>query len=239
MTQDDYREKYASINKGWTDSVTLYKSTFSKLINSETVIMEAGCGFSNLYKDEYKKAKHVIGVDISEEYLALNDVIQEKIVSDLSNCPQVKNNSVDLIVSAWVLEHLESPEEVFAEFSRILKPGGKLVFLTPNNLNYIVFLNKLIPHWFRLRVARKLGGELTVEPMPTFYRANSVVRLSELARSNGLTLKEVHLNGDPTYVAINKLFFYAGILVELVLQLPLLRRMRVHIIGVVEKPLRG
>ena len=116
MTQIEYQELYKKINKGWNDSVSIYKSIVSKLVTSDTVIMEAGCGFSNLYTEEYKRAKHVIGVDISDEYLKMNDLIKEKIVSDLSSIPMIKDNSVDLIISSWVFEHLEQPDKVIKEF---------------------------------------------------------------------------------------------------------------------------
>jgi len=42
-----------------------------------------------------------------------------------------KNNSVDEIYCAHVLEHLSNPIEVIDEFNRILKPGGKLTIRVP------------------------------------------------------------------------------------------------------------
>ncbi|MEP7103730.1 MAG: class I SAM-dependent methyltransferase [Candidatus Dojkabacteria bacterium] len=235
MTQIEYQDLYKTINKNWNDSVSIYKSIVSKLVTSETVIMEAGCGFSNLYTEEYKRAKHVIGVDISDEYLKMNDLIKEKIVSDLSSIPMIKDNSVDLIISSWVFEHLETPENVIKEFGRVLKPGGRVVFLTPNALNYVVVINKIIPHWFRVWVATKLGGKLTVEPMKTFYRGNTLGTLNRMAKNAGLNSDETILNGDPTYVAINRFFFYIGVFIEAIISLPLLNKTRVHIIGVLRK----
>lgn len=235
MTQLEYQDLYKKKNKKWQDSVSIYKSIVSKLVTKETVIMEAGCGFSNLYTEEYKRAKHVIGVDISDEYLKMNDLIHEKIVSDLSSIPMIKDGSVDLIISSWVFEHLQTPGRVINEFGRVLKPGGRVIFLTPNALNYIVILNKIIPHWFRVWVSTKLGGELTVEPMETFYRANTVKTIRHMAKTAGLKPEKIILNGDPTYVAINKLFFYVGVLIEVILSLPILNRTKVHIIGVLKK----
>jgi ubiquinone/menaquinone biosynthesis C-methylase UbiE len=235
MTQIEYQDLYKKINKNWNDSVSIYKSIVSKLVTSDTVIMEAGCGFSNLYTEEYKRAKHVIGVDISKEYLEMNDLIKEKIVSDLSSIPMIKDNSVDLIISSWVFEHLETPEKVISEFGRVLKPGGRAVFLTPNALNYVVMINKVIPHWFRVWAATKLGGKLTVEPMKTFYRANTIGELKSMAKKAGLNSDETILNGDPTYIAVNKVFFYIGVFIEAVLSLPILNKTQVHIIGVFRK----
>lgn len=235
MVQDDYRQLYTKLNKGWQDSVSIYKSIVKREISKDTVILEAGCGFSNMYKEEYKIAKHVIGVDIDPKYLEMNDTIKEKIVSDLSHMPKVKTASVDLIISSWVLEHLKEPQKVFNEFFRVLKPGGKVVFITPNGFNYILLLNRIIPKWLRNKIARMLTKDLTVDPMPAFYRANSVGKIAKLSKNSGLKLNTIILNGDPTYVAINKLFFYIGILIEIFYSLPFLRRFKVHIIGVVER----
>lgn len=41
-------------------------------------------------------------------------------------------NSFDVIITVHVVEHLDHPEEVFAECYRILKPGGKFVSIMPN-----------------------------------------------------------------------------------------------------------
>lgn len=235
MFQTDYQELYKKVNKGWDDSVSIYKNLVSKEINENTTVLEAGCGFSDLYKEEYKRAKHVIGVDISDEYLKGNTLIREKIVADLASMPQVKDSSVDVIISSWVLEHVENPEGVFKEFDRVLKKDGKVIFLTPNSWNYIVILNKIIPHWFRVMVATKLAGKLTVEPMKTFYRANSVSKLKYLANKSVLKIDKLILNGDPTYVAINKVFFYIGVFIEAILSMPILNKTKVHIVGVVRK----
>lgn len=236
MRQEKFREEYKKINKKWNDSVSIYKDIVKSLINSETTVLEAGCGFSNMYREEYKLAKRVIGVDISAEYLNANDTIDEKIVSDLSHFPQVQDETVDIIISSWVLEHLESPEKVFSEFSRVLKKGGKVVFITPNARNYVVILNKLIPSWFRNMVAKRLANNtLVVDPMKTFYRANSVSKLKRLSKENALEFDKLILNGDPTYIAINRLFFGIGVFIERILSIPFMKSARVHIVGVIKK----
>lgn len=44
----------------------------------------------------------------------------------------VPDNSLDVIVSTEVIEHLENPRAVIREFWRLLKPGGKVILTTPN-----------------------------------------------------------------------------------------------------------
>ena len=113
MLQDEYRQLYKRINRGWNDSILIYKEIERKNIDEDTVVLEAGCGFSSLFKDEYRKAKKVIGVDINRGFLDRNEFVDEKVVSNLESIPQVQSSSIDLIISSWVFEHLEDPEKVF------------------------------------------------------------------------------------------------------------------------------
>lgn len=49
---------------------------------------------------------------------------------DLCNLP-FENNSIDLIISEDIFEHIEQIERAFSEISRVLKPGGKHIFTVP------------------------------------------------------------------------------------------------------------
>jgi ubiquinone/menaquinone biosynthesis C-methylase UbiE len=52
------------------------------------------------------------------------------IVSDITNIP-IKDQSFDNIMCIEVFEHLPEPQLAIKEFSRILKPGGKLILTAP------------------------------------------------------------------------------------------------------------
>ncbi|MBU0976526.1 MAG: class I SAM-dependent methyltransferase [Patescibacteria group bacterium] len=232
MLQDQYRQEYKKINSSWTDSVSIYKDLVRSYIEQDSTVLEAGCGFSSMFEKEYKRAKRVIGVDVSEEFLKMNKVLDEKIVASLENIPQVESESVDMIISSWVFEHIQDPSKAFAEFSRVLKKGGRLVFLAPNNWNYVVFFNRIIPDWLRKKVVGKMSENLVTDPMPAVYRANSADKLFKLAKLNNFTINRLILNGDPTYIAINRFFFYIGVAIEFFLSFPVLNKLKVHMIGV-------
>lgn len=52
------------------------------------------------------------------------------ILGDAQGIP-IRSNSIDCIKCTELLEHVEYPERVIAEISRVLKPGGTLLLSTP------------------------------------------------------------------------------------------------------------
>ena len=50
--------------------------------------------------------------------------------ADLGALP-FRDEMFDIAISSHVAEHLTQPERVFGELSRVLKPGGRLLILTP------------------------------------------------------------------------------------------------------------
>jgi ubiquinone/menaquinone biosynthesis C-methylase UbiE len=58
------------------------------------------------------------------------DTSKIDIVSDISNIPAV-DASFDVILCSEVFEHLPDPLKALDEFSRLLKPGGKLILTAP------------------------------------------------------------------------------------------------------------
>lgn len=53
------------------------------------------------------------------------------LVADAHNLHMVKDNSVDLVTSVSVLEHVRQPQTVMKEIYRILKPGGLIYINVP------------------------------------------------------------------------------------------------------------
>ncbi len=58
------------------------------------------------------------------------DSTEIDIISDITDIP-VKNEEYDAIMCVEVLEHLPKPIDAIKEFSRILKPTGKLIITAP------------------------------------------------------------------------------------------------------------
>jgi ubiquinone/menaquinone biosynthesis C-methylase UbiE len=128
------------------------------------VALDAACGTGRhgVYLDELGHA--VIGVDESPEMLA---VAREKLPDaellegDLRALP-LADDSVDLIVCALALAHVDDLDRAFAELARVLRPAGNLVVSDSRGL-----LRTIAVH-----VARQLPDRTYGYP-PTRQRATS------------------------------------------------------------------
>ena len=99
--------------------------------------LDAGCGSGLLarYLYEQSSRRDIIAVDLSELRLkqaenaarSLGQKIkfQTEDLEDLS----FRDDSFDVVVCRYVMEHVRKPELILKELFRVLKPGGKLVII--------------------------------------------------------------------------------------------------------------
>lgn len=97
-------------------------------------ILDLGCGDGTRLNFLSKKKIQCVGVDISKKAILLAKKQYPKCDFKVSNLETIpfKNNSFDLVYSAFVLEHLQNPQKVIKEAVRVLKVGGVLVLMAPN-----------------------------------------------------------------------------------------------------------
>ena len=92
-----------------------------------------------------------------------------------------------MVICRSVVEHLEDPPQVFREFARVLRPGGKVVILTPNKYDYVSVIAALTPY----RLHRPSGEQdfpccPKTMSFPTLYRANTASCDSQGLEISGL-----------------------------------------------------
>ena len=108
----------------------------NQLVNSDTKILDVGCGAGFLSNELVKLDMQVTGVDLSEESLkvaARHDITGRVTyqAADAYHLP-FADHSFDVVTAMDFLEHVENPNEVIKEFSRVLKPKGLFIFHTFN-----------------------------------------------------------------------------------------------------------
>lgn len=103
-----------------------------------TTLLDLGCGDgANLFalkKRNLLKNKKIFAVDIAKERIAKAQAIDKKFkcfVADACNLSGiVKNNTIDLVISCQVIEHIEEQKKLILEIRRILKRSGYLYLTT-------------------------------------------------------------------------------------------------------------
>ena len=68
--------------------------------------------------------------DINRVIIDISAAHRPHILADVRSIP-VKSNSADCVKCTEVLEHVEYPEDMLEEISRVLKPGGALILSIP------------------------------------------------------------------------------------------------------------
>lgn len=223
--QQAFRAEYRRRRPGWRDSTTLYRELVERAAGPGR-ILDVGCGRRDVLRDAYARAALAVGIDPDAGALRQNAVLQAKVLAVAERLP-FRDASFDLAACLWVAEHLDDPLGVFREIHRVLTPGGRFILLTPNAWNYTTWLIRLVPNRFHPALTR-FAFDREHTSYPTRYRANSVRALSRALAEVGFSRRRFVLNGDPSYVALNRPLFHLASGLERVLdRIP---RARVHIL---------
>ncbi len=94
-------------------------------------VLDLGCGVGHSYQELAPRI--TVGVDIEPSVLVDQD--RETIAADMRALP-CADAEFDAVISVQSIEHVPDPERVLAEAIRVLKPGGRAIFVTPNRLTF-------------------------------------------------------------------------------------------------------
>jgi len=157
---------------------------------SSATVLDLGCGCDNLLFAEWLgSAPKVIGIDRRCNDVRRNPRLHLRIVGDIEKSP-LADRSVDIIVSSYVIEHVEDPLAVLTECRRVLKPDGIAVFCTPCLFGYQTLIGKFSGKWLS-NLAWKIFKGNPHPPWPDYYRANTPWKIRELCAASGLALERL------------------------------------------------
>lgn len=160
-----------------------------KLLPSDLVLADVGCGTGSLTVELARFAKRVIAVDLSREMIRYaGRLVKEKKIHNVEfrlgnaeNLP-LEARSVDAAFCVMVLHFLQDPARAIAELCRITRPGGSLILVD------------LVPHvqeWMREQMAHRWLG---------FERSS----IEEWLRAGGASKAEYELTGAYAGEQLNK-----------------------------------
>jgi SAM-dependent methyltransferase len=200
------------------------------------VLLDAGCGRTVPVLRKYVgRAERLIGVEL----VKFTDVPPgiETYNADLGSLP-LDDGGVDVIMSRSVFEHLADPESVYREFARVLRPGGRVVFLTANMWDYGTLAARLIPNRFHSRIVKMVEGRAEEDTFPTAYKTNTRSAVEHLAAISGLRVEAFdYVSQYPNYLMFNAPLFLIGVAYEkLISRFDALRFLRGWILVTLVKP---
>jgi hypothetical protein len=95
----------------------------------------------------------------------------------------------------------------------VLRPGGSLCIRTPNLLNYIALLSKLIPNRSHASVlARAKPGLGEEDIFPTLYRCNTLPAVRGALTRHGFSAVVYGYEAEPSYLSFSKAAYALGVL---------------------------
>lgn len=222
------RRAYPNFQDNWDDRI--FRDRILARLTRESVVLDLGAGAGIVPQMNVRSAAaHVCGIDLDARVLD-NPHVDEARVADAGSIPY-EDGLFDMVFADNVMEHLEAPEQVFLEIHRVLKPGGILLFKTPNRRHYMPLISRMTPHRFH-KFINKIRGRAEVDTFPTFYRANDAGQIRRLAANTGFTLAHLEtIEGRPEYLRMTAATYLAGLIYERVVNASdLLARFRIVLI---------
>jgi ubiquinone/menaquinone biosynthesis C-methylase UbiE len=119
-------------------------------------ILEVGFGTGLAFPNLHDKYKEIHGIDLTADIHAVQSVFEPLNIplflekGDVLEMPY-EDNLFDTVLLVSILEHLKpiELEQAFVEVRRVLKPGGQMVYGTPVEKPFMVFMFGLLGHHIR------------------------------------------------------------------------------------------
>jgi SAM-dependent methyltransferase len=183
------------------------------------VVVDVGGGRSCRFA-RYRRpddGHRLIAIDVSEDELAHNADVDEKLVADVVAGLPLDDASVDMIVSRSVVEHLADSEAFVAHAARALKPGGWFINLFPSRWAPFSIANRLLPESVSRRFLHFIWPRDEGVGFRPYYDNCSVRAMSRVLDRHGFDVVELRVNYyQSTYLAFLVPVWALGVLYELV-----------------------
>ncbi len=177
-----------------------YRDKLLRLVSADTEWLDLGCGhqllpwwLNNSEFDQRRLAsscKRLVGIDAVADDLERHPYLHERVVGDIEKMPFAED-SFDLLTARSVIEHIEAPSLFLREVRRVLKPGGQLLFATPNYLYYQLLAASVTPGGVKRRLIRFFEGRIEQDVFKTYYRMNTRSAVTRMAAEADLELESL------------------------------------------------
>jgi|HubBroStandDraft_6_1064221.scaffolds.fasta_scaffold01683_5 ubiquinone/menaquinone biosynthesis C-methylase UbiE len=181
-----------------------------------------------------RSARSVFGIDPDFASLVDNRIVSMRVAGDGSSLP-FAGDSFDLLTANMVVEHVADPNALLREARRILKPGGLLLFHTPNLHSYATLLSTFVPESWKKKLVGVIEGRKDVDVFPALYRMNLPSRIQAFAAKNGFRVIQLRMEESSAQaVVLGPLVIFELVWIR-ILRLRLFRGLRSNIIAVLQR----
>ena len=119
-------------------------------------ILEVGFGTGLAFPNLHDIYKEIHGIDLTADIQSVNSVFESTGIplflekGDVLHMPY-QDNYFETVMLVSILEHLKpfELEQAFVEVRRVLKPGGQMVYGTPVEKPFMVFMFRMLGHNIR------------------------------------------------------------------------------------------
>lgn len=118
----------------------------------------------------------------------------------------IPNNSIDLIIADYVLEHIDDPKKFAIQIDKCLKSGGWFCARTPHKFSYVAFAASLIKNSAHSKVLNIVQpGRKEIDVFPTKYKMNTLSDFNKYF--NDWSNHSFIFRSDPAYYFGSKLLY--------------------------------
>lgn len=136
----------------------------------------------------------LIGLDV-DSAIAEHPLLHGRVMG-LGETLPFAARSFDLVTANVVVEHVADPERFLGEIRRVLRPGGRFLFHTPNYTYYLTLLASVVPDAVKRRIVWVLERRSAADVFPTHYRMNTVKQVRSLAEACGFEVESLRVAGS-------------------------------------------
>lgn len=184
------------------------------------VVLDLGCGDNSALEFLRGKKRRVVwGADF-QRHPHLVSPESFRLLGPGGAIP-FADETFDVIMALWVLEHVERPEVFLREVRRVLRPGGVLLAHSISGSHYVTWIKRvlqLVPHGWTQAMVERLYGRAGHDTFPTCYRLNTRNQVLVEARRAGLRMVEMQRYAGAGYFSFHPRAFHAAMRADWVLE---------------------